>query len=869
MLEKELPTLDNILTQGESQRAQGSAQPQPTAQNGHTTNGTHPTPDTRTFPVAFFAGVDKPRARFETFDWAGFCSLVTECDIRPEKDGPLFSPALWKKPHRKNENVSGFWGLAGDCDETHTLAEIRALIERKGVRAIIVSSHSHGTVKNPDAHAPGERYRVIFLLEEAVSAGDYPDVWERFNWLFGGELDAACKSLDRAYFLASHPTGEGFVAEVFEGRLLSVDDLPELPAEFDAPSYVPASGAGDGQGRPGDDFNARATNEDTAQILEAHGWRVARSTSPRWKAKRPGKNGPGISATIGHYGPGVLHVFTSNAAPFEATRAYKPFGVLALLDFGGDFKAAARELGKRGFGEQKQRAQHNGAPIPTAPPEADEWSEPLSLKNALLPVPSLPSVLIPTPLRAWVFDCAERIGVAPDYLAVAALVALASLLGNTVSIRPKRRDDWRVVPNLWGALVGSPSVKKSPAIAEALKPLSRLKALELERHSAAMKAWDADALLNDLDADALKNELKKRQKAGATRDELKALIEQSSGDENAKPTLKTYSVQDATIEALTNVLARNPRGFLIERDELTGWLRSLEKQGHEQDRAFFLESFNGARRNEQIERVGRGTIIMPHNTLSILGTIQPLPFAQLIRAASSGAGADGFVARFQLLIYPDAMPEYRHVDRWPNNDAKSRAFAVFEALDALTPEVAGAQPDDDGEAHFLRFDGAAQDVFDEWLIALENRLPQQSPLMEQHLAKYRSLMPSLALLLHLVAVADGSEAAGAASEGAAMMAVEWCEFLEAHARRIYAMAGDGATDGAELVASRFGQLPNPFTLRDVHQKRWMGLSDKEDVESALARLEDRGWIRAQFDGCEQGGRPTLRYWKHPTKCREK
>lgn len=500
-----------------------------------------------------------------------------------------------------------------------------------------------------------------------------------------------------------------------------------------------------------------------------------------------------------------------------------------------------------------------------APPD---WSEPKPLKNALFPVPALPDDLIPSPLRDWVKDCAERIGVAPDYVAVTALVSAASVIGNTVRIRPKRHDDWDVVINLWGALVGSPSVKKTPAIGEGLKPLNRLKALELERYQAAMKEWEADALLNELGADALKGELKKRQKSGASRDELKAFIEKSSAQEAAKPLLKIYSVQDATIEANSVLLARNPRGFLIERDELSSWLRSLDKQGHEQDRAFYLEAFNGTGKNQHIERVGRGTIIVQHFTLSVLGTIQPLPYAQLIRASSSGTRADGFVSRFQMLIYPDPLLEYRHVDRCPNKGARNRAFEMFEALDCMTPERAGAQMDDDGEMHFLRFDGAAQEIFDEWLIALENRLPMLDTLMEQHLAKYRSLMPSLALLFHLMAVTDGREAAGAVSKGAAMMAVKWCEFLEAHARRIYAMASDGATDGAELIATRFGQLPEPFTLRDVQRKGWTGLTTSDDVEVALARLEERGWLRS-VPSLNETGRPTTYYFKHPAKAGEK
>ena len=314
-------------------------------------------------------------------------------------------------------------------------------------------------------------------------------------------------------------------------------------------------------------------------------------------------------------------------------------------------------------------------------------------------------------------------------------------------------------------------------------------------------------------------------------------------------------------------MENNPRGFLIHRDELTGWLKALEKQGHEQDRAFYLEAFNGTAKNQQIERVGRGTVIVPHFTISILGTIQPGPLAQLIRAASAaGTGADGFIARFQLLVYPDPLPTYKHVDRWPDTEAKNRAFTIFEALDALTPEAAGAQCDDD-DAPFLRFDAEAQEVFNDWLITLENRLPTLPALIQQHLAKYRSLMPSLALLFHLIAVADGTATAGAVGAEAASMAADWCEFLEAHARRIYAMASDGATDGAELIAQRFGQLSNPFTARDVQRKHWQGLSTIGDVDAALARLVDRGWLLSEAE--ETGGRPTELFTKHPAKASQK
>src|SRR5258707_9845820 len=38
----------------------------------------------------------------------------------------------------------------------------------------------------------------------------------------------------------------------------------------------------------------------------------------------------------------------------------------------------------------------------------------------------------------------------------------------------ERQDDWAVVPTLWGLAVGAPGSMKSPALAEALRPLRRL-----------------------------------------------------------------------------------------------------------------------------------------------------------------------------------------------------------------------------------------------------------------------------------------------------------------------------------------------------------------------------------------------------------
>lgn len=104
--------------------------------------------------------------------------------------------------------------------------------------------------------------------------------------------------------------------------------------------------------RPGSDFNRRASWE---AILKPHGWRPFLATDDRVFWTRPGKP-TGVSATTGYCrteGSGDLfHVFTSSAPPFEPDTAYSRFAAYAYLEFGGDFRSAARSLYAAGYGKR-------------------------------------------------------------------------------------------------------------------------------------------------------------------------------------------------------------------------------------------------------------------------------------------------------------------------------------------------------------------------------------------------------------------------------------------------------------------------------------------------------------------------------------
>jgi putative DNA primase/helicase len=104
--------------------------------------------------------------------------------------------------------------------------------------------------------------------------------------------------------------------------------------------------------RPGDDFNARGK---WADVLTPHGWTFAGEYGDETRWCRPGKDG-GVSATTNHGGCDLLHVFSSNADPFEADRWYTKFAAYALLNHGGDFEEAARDLRGQGYGRKTLKA---------------------------------------------------------------------------------------------------------------------------------------------------------------------------------------------------------------------------------------------------------------------------------------------------------------------------------------------------------------------------------------------------------------------------------------------------------------------------------------------------------------------------------
>ena len=489
-----------------------------------------------------------------------------------------------------------------------------------------------------------------------------------------------------------------------------------------------------------------------------------------------------------------------------------------------------------------------------------DWPEPTPLPDALPPVAAFEPDLLPEALRDWVADIAHRMQCPVDFTAVGAVVAISSLIGARAVVAPKAEDDWTVVPNQWGQLVGNPGTWKSPALHEVLRFIRRLEDAERKVHQARHDEWRIESDLDRLKADGNRNEAKKF----AAKDRDKARLLLAPVESSPEPVARRYMVNDATVEKLQEILVDHPWGLLVFRDELHGLICQMDRPGQEGSRGFYLTGYDG-KSGYTTDRVIRGTNHIPRVCLAMLGSIQPGKIQSHIReAVNGGAGDDGLLQRFGLTVWPDINPDFNYVDRKPDDEAQKRAEAVFNRLNDLTPTW-------EEKPRVWRFSPQAQAMFEKWLVPFmtELRGGELHPALVSHLSKYTKLIPALALIFTLV---DAPDSGRVIHERELARALDWGDYLRSHAERLYSAAVRPDTHGAKQLLDKIkdgklcgadGVIWQTFTPRLIAAKHWTGLGTPDAVRKASDLLVEYGWlIREAVPTGAAGGRPSDRYRIH-------
>ncbi|MEL6234056.1 MAG: DUF3987 domain-containing protein [Pseudomonadota bacterium] len=400
--------------------------------------------------------------------------------------------------------------------------------------------------------------------------------------------------------------------------------------------------------------------------------------------------------------------------------------------------------------------------------------------------------MLSAPLSTWVARAAEAKSAPRDYVFAALLTTASTLIGNARWAMPW--PGWEEPPALWTMLIGAPSSMKSPALDAVLGPLSGL-AADLRRDGeAALTAWREKAALARIAETGWKEAVK-----AALKDDKAPPARPDMADPGPEPFPPQLRLGDITVERLAVILSRQPKGLLMARDELAGWLTGMNRYADGgTDRPFWLEAYGG--RTYLVERMGRDPVHVDRLLVGVIGSIQPERLRSLLLKSED----DGLLARF-LPVWPDPVPLRR-----PGQAADSALIeTVLRRLDAL-----GMIEDDTGgwRPWKVPLSEAARCILDELRSAAQDWETDADGLLMSFVGKLPGLVVRLSPILAYLEWAAGAgdeprEITQADLARAAHLVEVWVLPM---ARRAYAAGSLGAEERTALrLVARMACEPGP------------------------------------------------------------
>lgn len=451
------------------------------------------------------------------------------------------------------------------------------------------------------------------------------------------------------------------------------------------------------------------------------------------------------------------------------------------------------------------------------------------------PFQPFPVDALPEAVAGFVSDSAEALGCDASFVALPLLVGLASAIGNSRRVQLKR--GWLEPAILWGAIIGESGSTKSPALELALRAMR-------ERQRKAMREY-AEAL-----AAYVKEYLKYKRKLTAWK---RSKLVGDPPEPPQAPTCERFWTDDVTIEALAKLLQDNPRGLLVIRDELAGWLHfdRYSANGKGGEAAKWLEMFGG--RALVVDRKTSGTIYVPQAAVSIVGGIQP---GILARYVGQEHRDNGLLARL-LLTMPPRRPKV-----WTDWDIDPRSEAgiagIFDALHDLEPAT-----NTDGEPRpaivHLTADGKQA-----WIAFYDAHNVEAADLcgdLAAAWAKLEGYAARFALVHHLVRRAAGENVGDEIDAVSIAAGVKLSRWFAHEARRVYAVLGETEEDRArrqliEWIERRGGAV----TVRELTHSFGHYRGQTSEAKADLDALAEAGFGAWEYLAPgPKGGRPSARF----------
>ena len=359
------------------------------------------------------------------------------------------------------------------------------------------------------------------------------------------------------------------------------------------------------------------------------------------------------------------------------------------------------------------------------------WGDPVDfLADGSMAAPTLERRHVPDALWPFIVDSAKRMGVDPSCVALAALVSCSSVISDDFEVQPKRNDyTWVEQSRLWGAIVGEPSILKTPIISACTKPIVKLEAEARQVHREQMRVYREACEV-----------------AKAAKPPIPF---------PPRPKMDRFMVESVTPEALSEVLRDDDeakfnaplRKVLSRHDEMSEFFGGLDryKAGGKggSERGSYLRLYNGG--PHTVDRIGRGSFAVSNWSATFLGGVQPGPIQRIARDAAD----DGLLQRFMFAV---PSKQDKGADVRPDQGAVIRYGTVIPALAGMRPArdfVTGNTQTivlaDGAHEHRDRIDTLAEAM---------THMPDTSTRLVAAFGKWSGLFARLCLTFHLIDVAD-------------------------------------------------------------------------------------------------------------------
>ena len=464
------------------------------------------------------------------------------------------------------------------------------------------------------------------------------------------------------------------------------------------------------------------------------------------------------------------------------------------------------------------------------------------------PAPKLPLSAFGPAWAEWITAAAEAAACPPDYVAAPLLVAASALIGH--ARWAQATPGWTEPPHLWLGVVGEPGSGKSPGSDVLMRDVLP----EIERRMLAdfpdrLLAWRVDTALSKAAKQRSRQELRDATAPGTP--VIPAPVFVTSPPEPQIPRLRQH---DVTIEKIAALLAcAAPKGLLIVRDELAGWIASMNSF-NSGARAFWIEAYGG--RPYRVERkTDPEPIVVPRLAVAVYGGTQPDKLARLMRE-----GDDGLLGRL-LWVWPEPVP-FRLGQQPPRVHWATRALDRLRELD-----LHGGDPP---RPIFVPLDVEVRGSLERLGRNMQERQQAAEPLLRSALDKARGQALRLALVLEFLwwcgeesALPPPIRISPRAFVAAGVLITEYCLPM---ASRAYGNAGPITREHNAAILARWIMRARPETVHPRHLQREVrlpSLRTAPHIRGAAEILVAAGWLRPPVPNASFGPRARVCYSVNP------